>query len=244
MLTGRPERLWVLDFGLFRVAEDGRVIGIPGFAIRTDAGETVLVDGGFPERYAADPEAGARDRLDGFGQVLACGAANLPRAQLALAGLARPDLLVLTHSHIDHVGALDLFPGAPLVLGAAERALPRPICWPGARPMAWPRRPTIPVDADTCLAPGLTLLSTPGHTVGHLSLLVELPETGAVLLTGDAISRPAEAEGGFDGAADPAEAERSAARLAAIARSTGAFVMYGHDPAQWDQLRRAPDCYR
>ena len=33
---------------------------------------------------------------------------------------------------------------------------------------------------------GATLLSTPGHTPGHQSLLVQLDKTGWLLLTGDA----------------------------------------------------------
>ena len=33
----------------------------------------------------------------------------------------------------------------------------------------------------------MTILSTPGHTPGHQSLLVKLPKTGAVVLSGDAV---------------------------------------------------------
>ncbi len=33
----------------------------------------------------------------------------------------------------------------------------------------------------------LTIVSTPGHTPGHQSLLVRLPKTGTLLLSGDAV---------------------------------------------------------
>jgi len=33
----------------------------------------------------------------------------------------------------------------------------------------------------------VTILSTPGHTPGHQSLLVRLPKTGSVVLSGDAV---------------------------------------------------------
>jgi N-acyl homoserine lactone hydrolase len=33
----------------------------------------------------------------------------------------------------------------------------------------------------------LTIISTPGHTPGHQSLLVKLPKTGALILTGDLV---------------------------------------------------------
>jgi N-acyl homoserine lactone hydrolase len=43
------------------------------------------------------------------------------------------------------------------------------------------------VDGDTELLPGLTLLETSGHTPGHQSVLVRLPQTGPVLLAIDAV---------------------------------------------------------
>jgi len=78
---------------------------------------------------------------------------------------------------------------------------------------------------------------------GQLALLVHLPETGPVLITGDAISRPAEIGEGFDTALDPVLARHSAARLMALAAQTGAFVIYGHAPDQWPLLKKAPLIY-
>jgi N-acyl homoserine lactone hydrolase len=87
------------------------------------------------------------------------------------------------------------------------------------------------------------VLLTPGHAPGQLSLLVELPRTGTVILTGDAISRPAEIDEGFDTAPDPATALRSARRLMRLASERDAFVIYGHGPEQWPTLRKAPAFY-
>ena len=42
ILRGRPTRLAVLDYGLFKVHANGRVIGICGYLVETDAGERVL----------------------------------------------------------------------------------------------------------------------------------------------------------------------------------------------------------
>ena len=87
-------------------------------------------------------------------------------------------------------------------------------------------------------------LLAPGHAPGQLAFLLELPETGPVLLACDAISRPAEIEEGFADAADPPAARASAARLMRLAREAGAFVIYGHAPEQWADLRKAPETYR
>ena len=108
-LKGRPVSLHVLDYGLFRVNANDRVIGICGFLIQTDAGESVLVDTGLPKKYVEDKAAATKaDRLYEFGEVLECEMANMPMHQLQLAGVG-PDqinLHILTHTHIDHVGGL------------------------------------------------------------------------------------------------------------------------------------------
>lgn len=245
-LKGRPDRLWILDYGLFRVHAGPRDVGICGALIRTDAGEHVLVDTGFPAKYAADPEAAtAEDGLGSFGRVLHCGPENLPEAQLALAGVTpeQIDLLVISHTHIDHIGGIADFPNAPMLISAAERALPRPLYWSGGQPLDWPQRDELIVDRDIALGPGLEVLMAPGHAPGQIALMLELPQTGPVLWCSDAISRPAEMGEGFDTAPDPATALRSAQRLMALADERGAFVVYGHGPAQWPTLRKAPRYY-
>lgn len=245
-INGSPEKLTVLDYGLFRVHSNGRVIGICGFLIRTDADEAILVDTGFPAKYAYDIAASsAEDRLGEFGEVLELTPENLPAAQLKKCGLAPGDidLLILTHSHIDHIGGIADFPQAPILLSKPEHALERPLYWGAVRPMEWPPRKYFVVEEDTQIGPGLWVLATPGHVPGQLSLLVELPETGAVLLTSDAISRPAEIDEGFNGAPDPQTARASAARLMALAQEKDAFIIYGHHPEQWATLRKAPEYF-
>jgi N-acyl homoserine lactone hydrolase len=244
---GSPLRLGVLDYGTFEVAEDGRRIPIRGYLI-VAADRVVLVDTGFPASYADDPvAAGRRDGLDVFGRLVSLSAENLPPAQLALAGLAPRDVtdLVLTHGDIDHVGGLDGFPHATLIVSRAERDAGPPRYFGDLRPVAWPAEPRYRlVESDEDLLPGVTLLSTPGHSPGHLSLLVRLPRTGAVLLAGDAISRPAELHSGVTGGAwDPALARVSAERLRRLASLEGALLVYGHDPDREAALLTVPVFY-
>ncbi|SLN63150.1 N-acyl homoserine lactonase [Roseivivax jejudonensis] len=246
LLKGRPARLTVLDFGLFRVHAGPRDIGICGFLISTDAGEHVLVDSGFPAKYADDPaRATEEDALGSFGEVLSITPDNLPAAQLAKAGVAPDDIdiFVMTHTHIDHLGGLFDFAHAPMVISETERALPRPLYWTGGQPWDWPERDYVTVGEDATLGPGLTLLQAPGHAPGQIALLLDLPETGPVLIASDAISRPEEIDERFDTAWDPAQAIASADRLMRIARERDAFVIYGHGPEQWAELRKSPEHY-
>ncbi|MFC4668378.1 MBL fold metallo-hydrolase [Seohaeicola nanhaiensis] len=247
LLTGRPVSLHILDYGFFRVHAGPRDVGIMGALITTDAGEQVLVDTGFPLRYTESPSESERaDCLDSFGTVLSCTPANTPAAQLALAGTTpdRISLVIQTHTHIDHAGHLDISPQAPMLIAAAERALPRPLSWPGAQHMDWPDRSCVEVTEDVAIGPGFQVLFCPGHSPGQLSLLIDLPETGPLLYTSDAISRPAEIDEAFAGSWDEAQAIHHGARLTRLAQERDAVIVWGHCPAQWHRLRKAPDAYR
>lgn len=239
-------RLTVLDFGLFDVGPGRRIIGIPGFLIETRSGARILVDTGFPPSYATDPEGtAARDGLPRFGRLVDYSARQTAEGQLALLDLAPRDiaLTILTHGHIDHVGSLPLFAHAPIVLTRTERADPQPCYFFEKRPMDWPDAPYVLIGGDTGLCTGLTLLPTPGHTAGHLSVLVTLPGTGPVILTGDAINRPSEPAEGYPDARDPALAAGSGDRLMLLREKLGAMLIYGHCPVQWTTLRKAPNAY-
>lgn len=246
-LTGTPVSLTVLDFGLFTVHANGRVIGIPGFLIITSDGEKVLIDTGFSAKYAEDVDkASAEDNLGEFGKILSLTKENQPEGQLALLGLQISDLdyVVITHTHIDHVGNIGSFPGTPIVIGAEERALPKPIYWRGKQPLEWPDSEYLLVTEDFDLGPGFKILHAPGHTPGELAAMIDLPETGPVLLTSDAISRESEVVEGCLDSVNPKEALTSAHRILNLAKARGAFVIYGHGPEQWGLLKKAPDSYR
>ena len=246
LLKGRPERLAVLDYGLFQVHANGRIIGICGYVIQTSAGETVLIDTGFPAKYADNADAAtAEDELGSFGQVLSLTHDNLAPAQLAKLGLAPDDidLMIQSHTHIDHVGFMHAFPGVPVLIAAAERALPRPLYWSGKQAMEWPDADYVTLTGDTDIGPGFHVFLAPGHAPGQLAFMLDLPQTGSVLLTSDAISRPAEIDEAFAGSWDEPLAIRNGARLMAAAAERKAMVIFGHCPDQWKTLRKAPDWY-
>ena len=90
LLKGHPVSLAVLDYGLFRVNSNGRVIGICGYLVRTSVDEHVLIDTGFPSKYTEDFRAASdEDRLYEFGEVLVCGPETCPLPSLRAVMLCR-----------------------------------------------------------------------------------------------------------------------------------------------------------
>lgn len=242
ILPGKIIRLYVLDLGLFEVRGGERLIGIPAFLLETDQGQRILFDTGFPPAYATDPAISDRDGLDSFGRLLDFGPQQTAPGALALLGLTPTDidLVILSHGHIDHVGSLPLFAHAPIVMTATERADPCPSYFGKARPMDWPAATYHLIDIDSQVCEGLTLLLTPGHTPGHLSALVTLPDGRGMILAADAINRISESDESFADADLPKAAMASFQRLTEIARQTGAEMIYGHEPTQWPLLPKAP----
>jgi len=244
--NSRLSRLTILDYGLFQVHANGRVIGICGYLLDTTDGKRILIDTGFPAVYVTDPEGAATaDNLHSFGRLLSLTPQQTPHGQLALLGLAPQDidLLILTHGHIDHVGQIDAFAEAPILVSKAERSFPRPIYFGTNRPIAWPDAVYVEVDSDLALFPGCQILHCPGHAPGQLAFLLDVPETGPVLLTSDAINRPSEPAEGFAGSWNVGLAIHHGQRLLTLAAQTGAMILYGHDPDQWQTLRKAPESY-
>jgi N-acyl homoserine lactone hydrolase len=107
--------------------------------------------------------------------------------QLRQLGLQPADIqwLAVSHTHPDHSGNIELFPRSMLLVQAAEYDWPAP----DGRPRFLPAHPVKQLhgDEDVFRDGSVTILSTPGHTPGHQSLLVRLEKTGAVVLSGDAV---------------------------------------------------------
>lgn len=106
--------------------------------------------------------------------------------------------VVCTHLHTDHVGWLfDLsgaavFPRATIWYGAAEWdhfVVGAAHMYDHIRAGFLESRRLRPVDRDTTLAPGVTALPAPGHTPGHLCVVVSSGQHRALLL-GDAVTCP------------------------------------------------------
>lgn len=175
-------------------------------------------------------------------------------AQLRKLGVTPESLghVVQTHLHIDHTGALGHFPDAAIVVHARElraaRAAEAPISSGYVREDY--ERPELrwqltEGELDLFGDGTVLLLETPGHSAGHMSLLLGLEETGPVLLTADAADNRAQWEGRQHPRAlfSREQATRSLEHLRELAQRTDALLVLGHEPDDFSRLRRAPDCY-
>ncbi|UGX97560.1 N-acyl homoserine lactonase family protein [Bradyrhizobium barranii subsp. barranii] len=166
-------------------------------------------------------------------------------AQLEQLGLKPDDVkaMAVSHTHPDHTGNVELFPEAMLYVQKAEYD------WPGANnePRFKPSHPVelLAGDKDVFGDGSVTILSTPGHTPGHQSLLVKLPKTGAVVLSGDAVHF----KDNWDNRRVPsmnANKDQSAASMQKIADTLTkdkAQLWINHDKAQRDSQKMAPEFY-
>jgi glyoxylase-like metal-dependent hydrolase (beta-lactamase superfamily II) len=185
--------LYLFSSGTLRVAELGDIdVPVPFFLIRHPDGD-IVVDGGNPLAVARDARAHWGALADQFHVHMTEEQHCI--AQLRQLGIAPASVrhVVQTHLHIDHVGALGHFPDATVIVQARELDVARTADPPLAHGyvredferagLDWR---AIEGDLDLFGDGAIRLLQTPGHSAGHMSVLLELEETGPVILTADA----------------------------------------------------------
>lgn len=243
-------------------------VGVPGreyvdapigsFLLEHPKAGPVLVDTGLHPSVAVDP----RENLGRLGQRLLRGlsvdVADTAPAQLRGRGVEAEDVtvVVMTHLHPDHASAVSEFPQATFVVGEREwaaatgrraalhgylrRQLDHALDWrtldfdgPASGSFA-----TFGRALDLFGDGSVRCVFTPGHTRGHMSVIVRLRDREA-LLAGDAIYTmrtlretrlPARCE-------DWHEFRRSLRELQLYAQETpAALIVPGHDAAVWRAL--------
>jgi N-acyl homoserine lactone hydrolase len=101
-----------------------------------------------------------------------------------------------------------------------------------------------PCFSAICISTMPAAISTPGHTAGHMSLLIELPKGPPVLLCGDAADLTENLEDeiapGLCWRERESMAIDSIRKLKRIAREEGAQLWPNHDMTFWRTLRHFP----
>jgi glyoxylase-like metal-dependent hydrolase (beta-lactamase superfamily II) len=156
----------------------------------------------------------------------------------------------ISHYHADHTGQIASFPKATLLIGAKEWeaiSSPKPAEGVNFKPFeGWIKGDNkvepVPTDKDVFGDGSVIVLRTPGHTPGHSSLLVKLPQMGPVILSGDA----AHFHENYDSDGVPwfnfdrAQTVASIERIKKIAANLKATVILQHDARDVDKLPVLP----
>ena len=146
--------------------------------------------------------------------------------------------IVNSHLHFDHCGNNHLFPGVPIYAQAGELdaarqpfyTVPDWIDFPGAEYRV--------LEGDADLARGIRIVTTPGHTTGHQSLLLDT-DAGLVVLAGQAIYSRAEyahvaLHGSLPGDDPPPDPEQYLASARQLIELAPRRVHFSHDREIWE----------
>jgi len=163
-------------------------------------------------------------------------------------GLDEIDYVILSHLHFDHAGNAQMFKNTNAKLVCHEREKKFAYGFDGLFTGAhlktdYEGLEFQTVSGDTDFLPGVKLIETPGHTVGTMSMQVDLPDTGTMIFTSDAVYMGES----FGPPATPAaivnnleDFYKSVEKLRGIQEQTNATMVFGHDAEQIHQLRVAP----
>ncbi len=162
------------------------------------------------------------------------------------------NIFAMSHLHSDHNGNANSLAGARWIVQKADRDM----MFSGEEvrimePANFAALETAETtlldneDYDVFGDGSVRIISAPGHTPGHQTLLVNLSEYGPVLLAGDLYHYPEEIATGrtptFE--FDPPTSAVSRAKIQALLEETGAEMWIGHDKATHAKLKYAPEYY-
>ncbi|MCD2178632.1 AttM family quorum-quenching N-acyl homoserine lactonase [Rhizobium sp. C1] len=227
-------------------------IPVPWFLIKHPQGN-VVIDGGNAVEAAIDKRGHWGAVVDAYDPVMPVSENCVD--QLKMVGVSAQDVryVVQSHLHLDHTGAIGRFPKAQHIVQRSEYEYAFKPHWfsAGAYIRADFDRPGLNwkflggefTDNFDLFGDGtVRMIFTPGHSPGHQSFLITLPESGPILLTIDA----AYTVDHWENRALPGlvtssmQAADSVTKLRRIAKDTNAMVVTGHDPVTWPSFRKSP----
>jgi N-acyl homoserine lactone hydrolase len=201
---------------------------------------TVLWETGVPDSVAAQ-----KDGVTAPSGVIVWYRDQTLESQLESLGVTPDDItyVAFSHAHGDHIGNVRAFARSTLLIQGLEHEFAM-----NTVPAALSddqRVERLSGDRDIFGDGSLNIISTPGHTPGHQSLLVKLPKTGALLLTGDLVHF----QYMWDHKVVPSfnfDEEQSLAsikRVRELLTEHGAQLWIGHDKDITASIARAPRFY-
>lgn len=249
--VGGLQRMYILDCGRLIAMDQAR--WTPGvntgqplelsnncYLLQHERG-TLLWETGVPDSVAAYP-----DGVTAPTRVIVWFLDRTLRAQLESLGIQFEEItyVAFSHAHGDHIGNARAFAQSTLLIQAREHDFA--LTSMSASLDINQRVERLSGDHDVFGDGSVMIISTPGHTPGHQSLLVRLREIGPVLLSGDLVhfqymwAHSIVPSFNFDQAQSLASIERIRELLA----THGAQLWIGHDKDFTASVRRAPNYYQ
>ena len=252
-------RMYVLDCGTMSIrdmalfSDTGKYDGQPGsivdtcFLIRHPKGN-LLWDTGLSDTLVGHDVPANAD-----GVAIHVGHGLLE--QLRQIGVAPADVtyMAFSHFHLDHTGNANAFGASTWILNQAELTWalgdPTPPIVDPSSFSAFRSAHTIMINADyDVFGDGLVrILRTPGHTPGHQVLMVKLPRSGTVILSGDLYHLQADRASRSGASAQVMRVNVSRAdtlasmdRVEETIRNTHARLIVQHDPGDYSRLPKSP----
>ena len=155
------------------------------------------------------------------------------------------DVVVLGHLHFDHAGGLCELPGCDVHVHTAEVEAAATGHYKGVFPDEVLEKDSWRLQSgDYSIAPGVHAVCTPGHTAGHMSLVVELDKGRPVVICGDAAdlleNLSDEIAPGYCWQDNETLALESIRKLKSIEREQDAELWPNHDLAFFNALPQFP----
>lgn len=250
-VPGTVDKLWRLDCGTVHVNDlnafsdtlsyDGqrRDLVVSCYLIK-DGDAYMLWDAGLPAAAKGTAKDSAKPMSATLRKTIV--------EQLAELGVqpGQIGLIGISHYHSDHLGQAADFPKAKLVIGAGDLAEAR------AKPEIG--KPIAPWLAEGAKVEGVTgdkdlfgdgsvrMIALEGHTPGHHGLLIRLPKTGHVLLSGDVahFRENLASDGVPPFNSDRADSLAAMDRFRKLSKATKAITIIQHDPRDVAKLPAFP----
>jgi N-acyl homoserine lactone hydrolase len=210
--------------------------------------ETLLWDAGL-----SDVLIKSKTGVDVMGRAFHMSVNKTLASQLQAIGIepASIDYLAFSHLHLDHTGNAKLFKQAVWLMQEAEYqvAYGADAAKYGYHPADYAGIKGVNIQKlvgqhDVFGDGSVVLIPTPGHTPGHQSLLVNLADTGPVLLAGDLYHFQFNREHyGIPVWNDKKATIRSFVMIDELLDKTKAQLWIKHDKSHFDALKKAPAYY-
>ncbi len=144
-------------------------------------------------------------------------------------------VIINSHLHFDHCGQNRRFPGVPIFVQRREYEAAHEPYYTDLEWVDFPGAVIRHIDGDHQVAPGVRIVSTPGHTPGHQSVVVDSDE-GRLVICAQAAYTAADFT---DGRLDPQNTEDEVTQRGSIRllHDLGPQrVYFSHDAADWTKV--------